>query len=149
MPVQTYMVVDPRRDHSFRVPRPDLSVELGTPNACNSCHSEQSAQWAAERVAAWFPQGRSGTPHYGQAIHAARQWTAERGPLLLDVANDTAAPAIVRATAAGLLGAQLDDAALDTVENLLRGDEPLTQLGALDALAGAPRRCASIWASGF
>ena len=138
MPVQTYMVVDPRRDHSFRVPRPDLSVELGTPNACNSCHSEQSAQWAAERVAAWFPQGRSGTPHYGQAIHAARQWTAERGPLLLDVANDTAAPAIVRATAAGLLGAQLDDAALDTVENLLRGDEPLTQLGALDALAGAP-----------
>src|SRR5205807_5929242 len=34
----TYMDVDPRRDHSFRVPRPDLSVRLGTPNACTRCH---------------------------------------------------------------------------------------------------------------
>ena len=34
----TYMAVDPRRDHSLRVPRPDLSVKLGTPNACSHCH---------------------------------------------------------------------------------------------------------------
>jgi tetratricopeptide (TPR) repeat protein len=38
MPQTTYMDVDPRRDHSFRVPRPDLSVKLGTPNACTQCH---------------------------------------------------------------------------------------------------------------
>jgi tetratricopeptide (TPR) repeat protein len=38
MPHTTYMDVDPRRDHSLRVPRPDLSVELGTPNACSHCH---------------------------------------------------------------------------------------------------------------
>ena len=38
MPQTTYMDVDPRRDHSFRVPRPDLSVNLGTPNACTRCH---------------------------------------------------------------------------------------------------------------
>jgi tetratricopeptide (TPR) repeat protein len=38
MPQTTYMDVDPRRDHSFRVPRPDLSVKLGTPNACTRCH---------------------------------------------------------------------------------------------------------------
>lgn len=38
MPPTTYMEVDPRRDHSFRVPRPDLSVKLGTPNACSQCH---------------------------------------------------------------------------------------------------------------
>ncbi len=31
MPDQTYMRIDPRRDHSFRVPRPDVSVKLGTP----------------------------------------------------------------------------------------------------------------------
>lgn len=40
MPTTHYMVVDPRRDHSFRVPRPDLSVKLGTPNACTGCHLE-------------------------------------------------------------------------------------------------------------
>ncbi len=38
MPQTTYMDVDPRRDHSFRIPRPDLSVKLGTPNACTRCH---------------------------------------------------------------------------------------------------------------
>ena len=47
MPARTYMVVDPRHDHSFRVPRPDLSVTLGTPNACNDCHSDKPPQWAA------------------------------------------------------------------------------------------------------
>lgn len=40
MPETTYMDVDPRRDHSLRVPRPDLSVKLGTPNACSQCHIE-------------------------------------------------------------------------------------------------------------
>ena len=47
MPRATYMVVDPRRDHSMRVPRPDASVTLGVPNACNSCHTDRDAQWAA------------------------------------------------------------------------------------------------------
>jgi tetratricopeptide (TPR) repeat protein len=40
MPATTYMAVDPRRDHSLRIPRPGLSVELGTPNACTGCHLE-------------------------------------------------------------------------------------------------------------
>ena len=38
MPATTYMMIDPRRDHSLRVPRPDLSVSFGTPNACSGCH---------------------------------------------------------------------------------------------------------------
>ena len=48
MPQTTYMDVDPRRDHSFRIPRPDLSVKLGTPNACTRCHiRDQSLPGAA------------------------------------------------------------------------------------------------------
>lgn len=38
MPQTTYMQVDPRRDHSLRIPRPDLSVKLGTANSCTGCH---------------------------------------------------------------------------------------------------------------
>jgi len=38
MPETTYMAVDPRRDHSFRIPRPDLSAQFGTPNSCSECH---------------------------------------------------------------------------------------------------------------
>ena len=135
MPTETYMVVDPRRDHSFRVPRPDLSVKLGTPNACNDCHSNENPQWATGIVEEWFPDGRSGTPHYGEAIHAGRQWTSDRGPLLLALINDPTASTIVRASAVRLLTAQLDDAGLDTITTVLEGNEPLVQLPALDALA--------------
>lgn len=38
MPGRTYMDLDFRHDHSFRIPRPDLSVKWGTPNACTACH---------------------------------------------------------------------------------------------------------------
>ena len=50
MPETTYMAIDARRDHSFRVPRPDLSVKFGTPNACTGCHLEisKSADGLAE-----------------------------------------------------------------------------------------------------
>ena len=136
MPAETYMVVDPRRDHSFRVPRPDLSVALGTPNACAGCHQDQDAEWAAQAVAAWFPEGRSGTPHYAEAIHSARQWNADRASRLAELVDDPAAPAIVRATALSLLSAQLDDRGFQAVEAILREDDPLVQLAALD-LAGS------------
>ena len=51
MPTKNYMVVHDRRDHSMRVPRPDLSVSIGTPNACTQCHTDRSAEWAAKAVA--------------------------------------------------------------------------------------------------
>lgn len=137
MPATTYMVVDARRDHSFRVPRPDLSVTLGTPNACSSCH-EQSAAWAAGQVATWYPQGRTGRFHYAQALDAGRRWTADRGRLLNRIVGDAAMPAIGRATALTLLGEQIDDAALETVRAALVSSEPLLELAALDALAAVP-----------
>ncbi|GAM64221.1 probable deca-heme c-type cytochrome [Vibrio ishigakensis] len=55
MPETTYMQVDPRRDHSWQIPRPDLSEHLGTPNVCTDCHTDQTNQWAAQQVRAWFP----------------------------------------------------------------------------------------------
>ena len=50
MPAKVYMQIDLRRDHSLRVPRPDLSIALGTPNACNACHADRSAAWAADAI---------------------------------------------------------------------------------------------------
>ncbi len=138
MPAKTYMVVDPRRDHSFRVPRPDLSSNLSTPNACNGCHQNESTEWAAAAVAGWFAEGRGQTSHYGQALHAGRTWAADRGELLRELVLDPAMPAIVRATAVGLLARQIDDATLDIIDRVLRDDDVLVQLAALDALENVP-----------
>ncbi len=138
MRAETYMVVDPRRDHSFRVPRPDLSARLQSPNACNDCHSEETSDWAAEQVAAWFPNGRQNEFHYGEALHAGRAWTEERAPLLRQVAENMEQPAIVRATALSLLALQMTGTDVDLVSLAIDDADPLVKLAALEALQGIP-----------
>ena len=55
MPTQTYMVVDDRRDHSFRVPDLAASRKLNTPDPCTTCHTNQSKSWAEQKIAGWQP----------------------------------------------------------------------------------------------
>ena len=75
MPNKTYMVVDPRRDHSLRSPRPDLTVSIGTPNTCNRCHTkeEETPQWAADKIVEWYGPKRRQDPHYGEILHAGHR----------------------------------------------------------------------------
>ena len=89
MPARTYMVVDERHDHSFRIPRPDLSVKLGTPNACNDCHRDKPATWAAAAVESWHGPNRKGFQSYGEAFHAAWTEQADAAALLAVVASDS------------------------------------------------------------
>lgn len=73
MPVTNYMEVHGRRDHSIRVPRPDLSVDLGTPNACTNCHLDQAKLREAVREAG----GSTNPDHLKQYLHFVQ--AARRG----------------------------------------------------------------------
>ena len=132
---ETYMVVDPRRDHSFRVPRPDLSATLNSPNACNDCHGDQTNAWAAARVAEWFPGGQWNEAHFGQALQAGRSWAADARVELTALVRDSEAPEIARATGLSLLGSQFGFADAELLERSLDRDEPLLQLAAIEAAA--------------
>jgi predicted Zn-dependent protease len=132
---ETYMVVDPRRDHSFRVPRPDLSAELGSPNACGDCHDDQTSQWAAEQVAGWYPDGRQLEAHYGEVLQAARTWQIEARAGLLRVIQDPAQPAIVRATAIMHLSERMTIDDTPILAGALDSGEPLLQIAAIEAAA--------------
>jgi len=103
MPGRYYMGNDFRIDHSIRVPRPDLSRELGTPNACNAagCHADKSVDWSIAHYRKWYGEKRK--PHFGQAIAAGRARTAGAGPELIRLADDHLMPGIARATALSLL----------------------------------------------
>lgn len=129
MPSQVYMGVDSRRDHSLRVPRPDLSLELGTPNACNSCHGERSPRWAADTVASWYGPERK--PHYGEALAAGREGRPGAHQALIAAAADSAVPAIARGTALALLRRYPSADAALAIERALADDEPLVRLGAV------------------
>ena len=135
LPARTYMGIDVRHDHSFRMPRPDLSVAIGTPNACNDCHTQQPARWAADAVVRWFPNGRSGTPHYALALDAGRRSLPGATGALALLAADAAQPALARATALSLLEARGGPEAAAALRRGLGDPDPLVRLGALE---GAP-----------
>jgi predicted CXXCH cytochrome family protein len=130
-PAHTYMVVDPRRDHSFRIPRPDLSVALGTPNACNQCHDRKSAKWAAETVARWYGPDRRHERHYGEALYAGRYGKPGAVAGLIAVADDSTQPAIVRATALDLLSQFPGRSALASLQRGLKDTDPLVRRAAV------------------
>ncbi|NBC84525.1 MAG: tetratricopeptide repeat protein [Bacteroidetes bacterium] len=102
MPAQFYMGVDYRSDHSMRVPRPDLTKKIGTPNACNQCHADKSVDWAINYVKKWHGIGR---PYqYGQAFNEAQTGSEKGFNDLVRIYQDEAYPDMVRATALHYVG---------------------------------------------
>ena len=136
MPTRNYMVVDPRLDHSIRVPRPDASVALGVPNACNRCHKDKKAEWAANAVAGWLGPGKSLPPHYGSIIDSARKETPGMIPGLVVLAADNAQAGIVRATAFQLLREHLAASQLPVFQAALRDPDPLVRGAAAASMEG-------------
>jgi predicted CXXCH cytochrome family protein len=138
MPTRIYMVVDPRHDHSLRIPRPDLSAKLGTPNACNDCHTDKSADWAAAAIERWHGPNRKGFQNYAEAFHAARSDQSDAEKLLAVVAADRNVPAIARATALTELAGRVSPSSLNLARTGLSDPDPMVRIGALDVLEGVP-----------
>ncbi len=138
MPVRTYMVVDRRHDHSFRIPRPDISARIGTPNACNDCHRDQSAAWAEAAIERWHGKVRHGTQNWGEALHLARAGDPAARAMLLALAEDKAVPSVARATVVNEMQ-RLPSAAVDTVTvHALLDADPLVRIAALRGERGLP-----------
>ncbi len=140
MPPKTYMVVDPRHDHSFKVPRPDLASRTGSPDACTGCHTERDTAWAAGRIAEWYGSQRRREPTFGEALGADRLGRPDAATRLVALADEPAMPGIARATAVAALGRYLDDRSLATVRASLADPDPLVRLAAVDTLSSLDPR---------
>jgi tetratricopeptide (TPR) repeat protein len=135
MPARTYMGVDDRRDHSFRIPRPDLSLATGAPYACNYCHVDRDAAWAEAAIRTCF--GDSRRPHFAAALQAGRARQPGANRLLQDVIDDPAMPGIARATALTLLAPPYDELTLQSIRRATAAADGLVRFGALRALQHA------------
>lgn len=127
MPQRFYMVVDERADHSLRIPRPDLTLKIGTPNACNGCHRDKDAAWAAAALEGWYPDPKHRGAHFGEALHAADSQAPDATARLLALAGDPEQPAIARASALARLGGSPGTEVLMTVPRLLADRDALVR----------------------
>ena len=137
MPATTYMLVDPRRDHSMRIPRPDRSASMGTPNACNQCHRERSPQWAADRIRSWFPDPKPGFQAFAEALRAGDQGAPGARGALLAVMEDRTQPAIARASAIARMEGYLTAELVPSLARALNDTDAGVRVATVRTLSGA------------
>ena len=134
MPSSTYMVVDPRRDHSMRIPRPHLTQRVGAPNACNGCHVGESVAWSVAAVERWYGVEAGQADHFADVLQAARSGLPGSAVRLRALAADGDQPGIVRATALSMTAADPSPATLRSIEAGSTDPDPFVRLGAIAAL---------------
>ncbi|NGX42049.1 MAG: TPR repeat-containing protein YrrB [Chlamydiae bacterium] len=145
MPTTNYMIVDPRLDHSFQIPRPDLSVALGVPNSCNRCHTEKTPEWAVNAIDLWYPtskEKREKEKHFGFAFAAGQEGKPEAEPELLQIAEDKARPPIIRATALNILHRYPSPQTFHIMVSSLEEDHPLMRQEAVKGIGALLPRSA-------
>ncbi|RYD28734.1 MAG: tetratricopeptide repeat protein, partial [Verrucomicrobiaceae bacterium] len=144
MPVTTYMQRHPRHDHSFSIPDPRLTKELGVPNACNRCHTDKDTEWAIASHKSLFGE-RPDRPSRTRAllIGSARRGepAARDGLIKLLFSDETAA---WKATACRLLVRWvMDPVVVQALQARLSDESPLVREAAVRSLGTAVRENAA------
>ena len=134
MPTNRYMGVDDRRDHSFKIPRPDLSTKFATPNACTKCHQQQSNQWASDNLEKWHgkPKALLTSQQFLMALNSGQAINLEDH---LSIIADTELAVISRASALQMLSFTTQMITTEILTPYLIHQEDLIRLSAVNAAA--------------
>ncbi|MFH6953121.1 tetratricopeptide repeat protein [Pseudoalteromonas sp. XMcav1-K] len=139
MPTTTYMQVDARRDHSFKVPRPDLTIKTGVSNACNQCHQDQTASWAVSQIKTWHPNSKHiGKAHFATSFHRADERAPNAAELLTRIAQDKQYSTIVSASALARMRNTPGNNALVAIARAIKDPSPLKHIAAINAATPYP-----------
>ncbi len=141
MPETNYMMRDPRRDHGFLSPDPLMTQELGIPNACNRCHTDESTEWAVEWAEKWYGEKLAELPQRARAraLAAAYEGQPAAHQALLELAASEDVTAW-QATYAGLLGGWANEpAVLAYLQSLMDSDSALVRGRVARSLAWSPQ----------
>jgi len=137
MPETTYMQVDPRRDHSFSIPRPDVSKKWNVPNACNKCHEDKTSVWAITAMNTWYGEQWQKKPSIAEIISSARLGKTEAITPLINLIKSSKQADIIRATGLDLL-LNYGSVGLDTYLASLSDQSALIRRTALQGLENLP-----------
>lgn len=137
MPTTVYMGVDARHDHSMRIPRPDRTIALGTPNACNQCHADKPAQWARDAIKTWYPSPNPGAQAFAEAFDLGDRGAPGAQTALIRIVEDKALSGMVRASAITRLGRYPSRKVGSVIAQALKIDDPDIRSAAIMALSRA------------
>lgn len=137
MPQVSFMEIDRRHDHAFRIPRPDLSLAYGVPNACTDCHTDRDDEWARDTLLDWFPAGPDTSLDFAHALYRASTGAPGLVEQLEQVITHPEQPAIVRASALRALSPWLSASHEELPVQALDAEQPLLRMTAVEALAEA------------
>ncbi|MBE7215922.1 deca-heme c-type cytochrome [Shewanella benthica] len=139
MPQTTYMQVDERRDHSFSIPNPSQTIKLNSPNACNQCHQDESAEWALQHTNKWFDaDSEAEDKHFSYAFYGARLGDPNAGNTLSYIAQDIKQANIVRAAALERLQNYPGRNGVVAIVRATRSNDENIRLGAITAAKPYP-----------
>lgn len=134
MPAKTYMGVDVRHDHSLRVPRPDVSDALGTPDACDACHGDRPDGWSSAAVRAWLGRDAVGLQDAAAAFSGGDRGAIAARDALAALVGDARQPSILRASALARLRRFPGTRDRDVVVPALQDVDPLVRVEAVQWL---------------
>ncbi|KGJ89238.1 multiheme c-type cytochrome [Thalassotalea sp. ND16A] len=122
-----YMGVDDRRDHSFKIPRPDLSKKFASPNACTSCHQQKDNDWAVAMLKNWQVKPRA------DSVSRQHFWTIKNGlPITIEqhlaIIADENLDIMSRATALQMLGQSTEQLSAPLLKPYVTHKEELLRL---------------------
>lgn len=137
MPPRTYMGVDLRHDHSMRIPRPDRTRLVGTPNACHLCHTDKSAAWASDAIKTWQPHPKKGYQTFAEAFDLADRGAPGAQAALTRVLEDHSQSPMARASAIARLGRFPSAKSMAVISRSLKDEDPLVRMAAVEALSAA------------
>ena len=127
-----YMGNDFRRDHSFRIPRPDLSLKYGTPNACVQCHADKDNAWAWQEFKKQY--GEPDYKHFSELLAPGLVGEEQGLGALQELAKDTLYPDIARASAVSGMGNYFDTNTINNLISFLDDNSALVRGATLDVL---------------
>ncbi len=137
MPQTTYMGVDKRRDHAFRVPNPWVSEALNTKDVCLDCHVDKDSQWSQSKLAHKQEAVFNQFDDIGTALLVNQQQPQQGQAHLRQLILDQQLPEMRRAVWVTHLDTTQQDN-LQTLHAAANGDSYLVKLAVLDALERVP-----------
>lgn len=78
-------------DHSMRPPLPNLSIAVGSRNACTMCHTDQNHEWALQHVRSWhsdFDEYTAPEMRRALLVQALRDGEWEKLPQVFEYISD-------------------------------------------------------------